>query len=83
MSLQVNTEWTRGNKAFFMFNFKLSMKFHLLLKTNFLKNEDFAFKPSDVFIMLINVKMPTVVGILTFMSMINSCLVELSLEKLL
>ena len=31
-----------------------------------------AFKLSDdVFIMLINVKMPTIVGILTFMSMIN------------
>ena len=30
-----------------------------------------AFKLSDVFIMLINVKMPKIVGILTFMSMIN------------
>ena len=31
-----------------------------------------AFKLSDVaFIMLMNVKMPTIVGILTFMSMIN------------
>ena len=31
-----------------------------------------AFSPSDVvFIMLINVKMPTIVGILTFMSMLN------------
>ena len=30
-----------------------------------------AFKPSDVvYIMLINVKMPTIVGILTFMSML-------------
>ena len=41
-----------------------------------LKNEAFlSFKPSVVvFIMLINVKMPTIVGILTFMSMINSML---------
>ena len=29
-----------------------------------------------VFIVLINVKMPTIVGILTFMSMINSCSAE-------
>ena len=38
-----------------------------------LKNKDFlAFKLSDVlFILLIIVKMPTMVGILTFMSMIN------------
>ena len=31
--------------------------------------------------MLINVIMPTLVGILTFMSMINSCSVELSMKK--
>ena len=40
----------------------------------------YAFKlPDVVFIMLINVKMPTVVGILSFMGMINftvSCSVE-------
>ena len=36
------------------------------------KKFNLAFKLSDVvFIMLINVKMPTIVGILTFMSMIN------------
>ena len=54
------------------------------LKTKMLKNKDFlAFKPLDVvlimiknvkiamvFIMLIKVKMPTIVGILTFMSAI-------------
>ena len=52
---------------------QLSMKFQMLIKTNMLKNKYFlAFKLSDVvFIMLINVKMPTIVGILTFMSMIN------------
>ena len=43
-----------------------------------------AFKLSDVvFIMLINVKMPTIVGILTFMSSIFSCLAELSMNKVL
>ena len=41
-------------------------------KTKILKNNVFlASELSDVFIMLINVKMPTIVGILTFMSMIN------------
>ena len=48
----------------------MSMKFHLLLKTKILNTAKIllAFKPSDiVFIMLINVKMPTLVGILTFM----------------
>ena len=33
--------------------------------------------------MLINAKMPTIVGILTFMSRINLCLAELSMEKVL
>ena len=36
-----------------------------------------------VFILLINVKMPTIVGILTFMSRKNSCSVELSMKKVL
>ena len=41
-------------------------------KTKMLTNKDFSLKFSDVvFILLINVKMPTSVGILTFMSMIN------------
>ena len=43
-------------------------------KTKMLKNIKIflAFNLSDVvFIMLINVKMPTIVGILTFMSMMN------------
>ena len=47
------------------------MKFQLFIKTKMLINKDFAaFKLSDVvFTMLINVKMPTTIGILTFMSM--------------
>ena len=37
-----------------------------------------------VFIMLINVKMPTIVGILTFISMINFMLIaQLSMKKVL
>ena len=56
------------------------MKFQLLMKTKMLKNEDFfSLKLSDVvfimlinvFFMLINVKMPKVDCILTFMCMIN------------
>ena len=49
------------------------MKFQLHIKTEILKNEDFlAFKPTgDVFITLINVKMSTIVDILTFLSITN------------
>ena len=40
------------------------------------------FKLSDVvFIMLITVKMPTFVGILTFISMIDSCSAELNMKN--
>ena len=47
---------------------QLSTKFQLLIKTKIPKNDDFDFKflalsLSDVFIMPINVKMPTIVGI--------------------
>ena len=49
------------------------MKFQLLIKTKHAENQTFlAFNLTNVvFIMLVNVKMPTIVGILTFMSMIN------------
>ena len=50
------------------------MKFQMFIKTkNAEKIQTFlAFNLTNVvFIMLINVKMPTIVGILTFMSMIN------------
>ena len=51
---------------------QLSMKFHLLIKTKYRHVKEFlALSLSDVFIMLINVKMPTSVGILTFVSRIN------------
>ena len=47
---------------------------HIELKYRQIK-KIFALSHSDVvFIMLINVKMPTIVGILTFMSRINSLL---------
>ena len=51
---------------------QLSMKFQHLIKTKKLNIKYFScLQLSDVlFIMLINVKMPTIVGILTFMSMI-------------
>ena len=49
------------------------IKFQLLITAKMLKSKTFlTFKLSEgVFIMLINVKMPTIVGILTFMGMIN------------
>ena len=51
----------------------LSTKFQLLIKTKYRQMEKFlALSLSDVeFIMLMNVKMSTMVGILTFMSRIN------------
>ena len=51
---------------------QLSTKFQLLIKTKIPTNEEVSLSYSDViFIMLINVKMPTTVGISTFMSRIN------------
>ena len=52
----------------------MSMNFQLLIKTKIATNKEFfiAVSLTDVvFIMLINVKMPTIVGILTFMSKIK------------
>ena len=50
-------------------------------KTNMLKMTNFfVLKLSDVFILLINVKMPTIVGILTFMSRINFMLSKVKHE---
>ena len=53
---------------------QLSTKFQLLIKTKIPTNKEVSCLKSlryVVFIMLINVKMPTIVGILTFMSRIN------------
>ena len=58
----------------FSCSIQLNMKFQLLIKAKMIKNQkkNLAFKLSDAaFIMLINVKMPTIVGIFTFMDMIN------------
>ena len=70
--------WSLGYKTFFM----LKSTEHKI-STKMLKNKDFlAFKLSDVvFIMLIIVKMPTIVGILIFMSMISFMLSWVEYEK--
>ena len=54
-------------------NEPLPFSFQLLIKTKMLKNKDLSCftTPQAVFILLINVKMPTTVGNLTFMSRIN------------
>ena len=67
---------------------QLSMKFQLLIKLKYRQMKMYlALSRSDVvFIMLVNVKMPTIVDILTFISRINSMLkshAELSMEKVL
>ena len=61
------------------------MNFQLLIKTKLLKIKLFLVTNSQivVFIMLINVKMPTIVDILTFMSMINFMLKSVEYEKVL
>ena len=61
------------------------MIFQLLLKTKMPKRDTILdFKLSDVvFIMLITVKMPTFVGILTLISMIDSCSAELNMKNVL
>ena len=53
---------------FFSSSTQLSMKFHLLIKTKIPTNKEVFY---FVFNMLINVKMPTIVGILIFMSRMN------------
>ena len=60
------------------------MKFQMI-KSKMLRDKDIAcFKLSDIVLsMLINVKMPTTVGVLTFISIIISCSVELSMENVL
>ena len=70
----------RGYKTFFV-----RMKFRLLIKLKYRQMKKFLdLSLSDVvFIILINVKMPTIVGILTFMSRIISCSAQLSKKKVL
>ena len=61
MQAEVDESWPRGHKT------QLSTKFQLLIKPKYRQIKKFlALSLSDVvFIMLINVKMPTIVGILT------------------
>ena len=49
---------------------QLSMKFKILISIKISRNQHFSGvdKPRMSFVLLINVKMPTIVGILTFMS---------------
>ena len=67
--------WRIGHEVIKMFtcSTQVSMKFQVLIKNKMLKNKTLlALKLSDaVFILLINAKMPTIVGILTFISRIN------------
>ena len=59
-------------KKLFLCSTQLSTKFQLLIKTKIPTKKFLALSCSDVvFIMLINVKMPTIAGILTFMSRTN------------
>ena len=64
--------WHRGFKSFFMLN---SFEREMLnaYKRKILRNSAFlgSDKPRMLFFPLINVKMPTIVGILTFMSRKN------------
>ena len=70
----IHSLWIKGFQALsyktFSCSTQLSTQFELIIKTKCHKIKIFlAFKLSDVvfiFIMLINVKMPTIVGILTF-----------------
>ena len=52
---------------------QLNIKFKLLIESNILKKKHFSYLKRSyfVFVMLINVKMPTIVGILTLMSRIE------------
>ena len=77
------TNCSGGYKTIFVLT-QLSIEFQLLTKTILLKNKELlGFKHSDVvFIMLINDKMPTIVCIFTFMSVLILCSDELRTKKI-
>ena len=83
-SVYVNLNRPQGNKPF-LCSTQLSTTFQLLIKSEIPTNEEFLALSLTgvVFIMLINVKMQTIVGILTFMSRIISCSAELSMKNVL
>ena len=65
---------------------QLSMNFQLLIKTKMLKNRDFSRTCLKTliyvkYVLLVNVEIPTLVGILTFMSKINVMLSRAEHEK--
>ena len=61
-----------GPEVIKLFSFSTEQEISNLIKTKILKSEEISLSLSDVvFVMLINVKMPTTVGILIFMSRIN------------
>ena len=68
-----NSRLRSRDYKFFSCSTDMIMKVQLLIKTKMRKNKYFlAFILSNVaFIMLFNVKMPTTVGIIKFMTMIN------------
>ena len=73
--LQKQRTWHRGYKTFFMLNsvehgISNARKYKNIKKFGFLGPD----KPRMLFFPLINVKMPTIVGILTFMNRKNSML---------
>ena len=71
MSLAYHCGLRPGHEVIKLFSCstQLSTKFQLLIKTKILTNKEVSCFKS--LIMLINVKMQTIVGILTFMSRIN------------
>ena len=75
LRLRVDYDGKPGPKVIKLFSCstQLSTKFQVLIKLKYRRVKKFlALSLSDaVFILLINVKMPTIVGILTFMSRIN------------
>ena len=72
-SLPLTTTWPRGYKTFFMLNsteheISNAPKFKYIKKIQLFSGSD---KPRMLFLQLINVKMPTTVGILTVMNRKN------------
>ena len=73
------TSRPRGYKNFFMLNSRMLISIKISRNSAFLGSN----KPRMLLFPLINVKMPTIVDILTLMSRKNLCSVELSMKKVL
>ena len=77
--------WARDFKTFFMLN---SVEHEILNADKYKKYQEIQLfadsdKPRMLFFLLIIVKMPTIFGILTFMSRKISCSIELRMKKVL